>query len=153
LTAAVEKGPAEISKEYTVKRLLVAMGLLASISVCPLLAQTVVLKGKVPFDFHVGSVDMPAGEYTVKQLGSLVSVRTAEGRPVTAMYLTSPTRAPETRRDGTMVFNRYGDDYFLTKVWIPNSTEGRALPTSKREKELISRAVTVQTASTRLERQ
>jgi hypothetical protein len=136
-----------------VKRLLVAMGLLASISVCPLLAQTVVLKGKVPFDFHVGSVDMPAGDYTVRQSGSIVTVRTAEGRTVTASYLTSPTRAPEARRDGTMVFNRYGDDYFLTKVWIPNSTEGRALPTSKREKELISRAVTVQTASTRLERQ
>ena len=133
------------------KRLLVAMGLLASISVCPLLAQTVVLKGKVPFDFHVGSVDMPAGEYTVQQSGSIVTVRTAEGRTVTAAYLTLPTRA-EARRDGTMVFNRYGDEYFLTKVWIPNSTEGRALPTSKREKELISRAATVETASTRLER-
>ncbi len=134
------------------KRLLLAMGLLASISICPLLAQTVVLKGKVPFDFHVGSVDMPAGEYTVQQSGSIVRVRTAEGRPVSAAYLTSPTRAPEARRDGTMVFNRYGDEYFLTKVWIPNSTEGRALPRSKREKELISRAATVQTASTRLER-
>ena len=45
------------------KHLLLAMGLFASISTFPLRAQTVVLKGKVPFDFHVGSVDMPAGEY------------------------------------------------------------------------------------------
>lgn len=134
------------------KHLLLVMGLFASISTLPLRAQTVVLKGKVPFDFHVGSVDMPAGEYIVQQSGALVTVRNSDGKKLTAMYLSLPTPAPEARADGTMVFNRYGEDYFLTKVWIPNSKEGRALPTSKREKELISRMALVQTASTRLER-
>jgi hypothetical protein len=134
------------------KRFAIAMGLLASITSCPLLAQTITLKGNVPFDFHMGKVDMPAGEYTVHQSGSLVTVRTAQGRHVSAMYLTLPTPAPAGRADGALVFNRYGDDYFLTKIWVPNSTEGRILPTSSREKELISRAATIQTASTKLDR-
>ena len=134
------------------KRFAIAMGLLASITSCPLLAQTITLKGNVPFDFHMGKVDMPAGEYTVHQSGALVTVRSAADRHVSAMYLTLPTPAPAARANGALVFNRYGDDYFLAKVWIPNSTEGRALPTSSREKELISRAATVQTASTELDR-
>ena len=134
------------------KRFAIAMGLLASITSCSLFAQTITLKGTVPFDFHMGKVDMPAGEYTVHQSGALITVRTAQGRPVSATYLTLPTSAPSPRANGALVFNRYGDDYFLTKVWIPNSSDGRALPTSSREKELISRAGIVQTASTKLDR-
>jgi hypothetical protein len=134
------------------KRFALAMGLLASISSAPLFSQTITLKGKVPFDFHVGKVDMPAGEYLVQQSGPVITVRTAEGRTISAMYLTLPSRAPAARATGALVFNRYGEDYFLSKVWLPNSTEGRALPVLSREKELISRVATVQTASTKLER-
>jgi hypothetical protein len=134
------------------KRFAIAMGLLASISSLPLPAQTITLAGKVPFDFHVGSVDMPAGEYVIHQSGPVVTVHSAEAPRVSAMYLTLPSRAPAARADGALVFNRYGNDYFLSKVWIPNSKEGRALRAGSREKELISHAATVQTASTRLER-
>jgi hypothetical protein len=134
------------------KRFAIAMGLLAAITSCPLLAQTITLKGNVPFDFHMGTVNMPAGEYTIHQSGALVTVRNAEGRNISAMYLTLPKTAPAGRNYGALVFNRYGNDYFLTQIWVPNSTEGRVLPVSTREKELISRAGAVQTASTTLER-
>ena len=134
------------------KRFAIALGLLASFTSVPLLAQSITLKGNVPFDFHMGKVDMPAGEYLIQQSGAIITVRRAEGRPVSAMYLTLPTPAPAGRSTGALVFNRYGEDYFLVKVWTPNSTEGRIFPTSSRERELISRVATVQTASIKLER-
>ena len=134
------------------KRLAIAMGLLASITTLPLPAQTVTLKANVPFDFRMGSVYMPAGEYTVHQSGSVIRLRGTQSKPISAMFLTQPTSAKARRTEGTLVFNRYGDDYFLSKVWTPNSANGRALPTSAREKELMSRAGFVQTASTALER-
>jgi hypothetical protein len=131
------------------KRLVLAIGLLASIQ---LTAQTIKLKATAPFDFRVGEVLMPAGAYDVLQSGFLVTVRAAEGKPVSASYLTLPASGPVTRGKGLLVFNRYGDEYFLTKVIAPNSSEGRMIPKGKQEKELIARARGVQTASTDLYR-
>jgi len=35
-----------------------------------------------------------------------------------------------------LVFNRYGDKYFLSQVWIAGETRRRELPKSSREKEV-----------------
>ena len=69
------------------KRLVLAIGLLASIQ---LTAQTIKLKATVPFDFRMGQVLMTAGEYDVIQSGPLVTMRSAEGKPTSASYLTLP---------------------------------------------------------------
>lgn len=131
------------------KRLVLAIGLLASIQ---LTAQTTKLKASVPFDFRMGEVFMPAGAYDVTQSGFLVTVRATEGKAISASYLTLPTSGPLTRGKGSLVFNRYDDEYFLTKVIAPDSTDARAVPKGKQEKELIARAHGVQTASAALQR-
>jgi hypothetical protein len=46
-----------------------------------------------------------------------------------------------------LLFNRYGNDYFLTKVVAPDSSAGRVIPKSKQEKELMARVRGVETAS------
>ena len=37
---------------------------------------------------------------------------------------------------GTLLFNRYGSTYYLSKVWPAGSKEAQATPKTAREKEL-----------------
>jgi hypothetical protein len=40
---------------------------------------------------------------------------------------------------GKLVFNRYGDQYFLSKIWAASSDSGRELPKSRLEREVAQR--------------
>lgn len=35
-----------------------------------------------------------------------------------------------------LVFNRYGNQYFLSQIWVKGATLGRQLPKTSREKEV-----------------
>jgi hypothetical protein len=45
-----------------------------------------------------------------------------------------------------LVFNKYGDKYFLSSVWMPGRGVGNALPTSKTESETALRAALAPTS-------
>jgi hypothetical protein len=125
------------------KRLFFAAGLFMaaastySYGQMPAYTQTAV--AQIPFDFQTGDVFMPAGKYIINQKGDLLTVRGEAGKP-SAMLLTSVT---STRRPASgpasLTFTRYDNDYFLAKIWSADSREGRAVPKSKREKELARR--------------
>jgi hypothetical protein len=133
------------------KRIALASGLLAVMSCLPLTAQTLNLKADVPFDFQFGDVPMRAGHYQVVHAGPVLTMRSADGRS-SASYLTLPASRSETRTKGVLVFNRYGNAYFLTKVVPPNEGDGRIVPKSKLEKEVIARVAVVGTETAALKR-
>jgi hypothetical protein len=84
----------------------------------------------------MGQVNFPAGDYQFKQSGHMLVVHQERGDRSTAMALTLPVarmKAPET---GVVEFQRYGDTYFLAKIWSPNSPDGAVLPKTPLEKEL-----------------
>jgi hypothetical protein len=132
-------------------RLAFVAGLFASLACFCLHAQTIDLRANIPFDFRMGEVLMPAGEYKIHQSAGILTVRSESGSPA-AVTLTLPASRKVASTDGTLVFNRYGDSYFLTTVWTPNSRGGITLPKSSREKELVARAGSVQTAGIPLQR-
>jgi hypothetical protein len=126
------------------KRLHFALGLLAAMAGSGLEAQ-VLLEAKVPFEFRMGQVNFPAGDYQFKHSGHVLVVHQEQGDRSTAMTLTLPiarTKAPET---GVLEFKRYGDTYFLAKIWSPNSPDGAALPKTPLEKELARTTPPVRT--------
>ena len=110
-------------------------------------AQTLNLRASIPFDFRVGKVLMPAGDYEIYHTGDVVRVRNANGSINGAICLTMPTTGSERRTLGGLEFNRYDDDYFLAKVWSPYSKDGRTLPKSTYEKTILARGVNVQTTA------
>jgi hypothetical protein len=110
-------------------------------------AQTIDMHAKVPFDFRMGDTLLPAGEYVIHHAGGLLALRGQDGLHAGAMYLTLPAYRKGPPSKGTLEFTRYGDSYFLAKIWAPDSTDGRALIRTKREKELASRVGTTQTAT------
>jgi hypothetical protein len=134
-------------------RLTFAAGLFASVACFCLQAQSNDLLASIPFDFRIRDVVMPAGDYKIYQASNgLVTLRKQNGAPKAAAFLSIPASRGKSSDNGALVFNRYGDTYFLSNVWAPNSHEGRTIPKSASEKELISRAGQVQTAGITLRR-
>jgi hypothetical protein len=78
-------------------------------------AQQQVIQGKIPFNFTVGEVVLPAGEYEVVSLGDqVIKIRTADGRNwAVIMGLQSHHDAFGGSR---LEFDRIGDSYFLRRV-------------------------------------
>jgi hypothetical protein len=50
--------------------------------------------------------------------------------------ITHGAQAKEPQSESKLVFNRYGNRYFLSQVWTAGSIRGRQLPISPREKEM-----------------
>ena len=91
----------------------------------------------VPFDFTVGNTMLQAGAYTVN-LGlapSTIALRSADGRAA-EMIVSHAAVALTPTKNAKLVFNRYGDRYFLRQVWNVTSSIGREVPKSAREREL-----------------
>jgi hypothetical protein len=129
------------------KRLFFAIGLFAAVACSDLRAQTMELRAKVPFDFRMGEKLMPAGLYLIHHSAGLLTVREQGGSNTAAMFLTLPEYRPHTPTTGTLEFNRYGENYFLAKIWAPGSRDGRSLTKSSTEKEIASRVGEVYSAS------
>jgi hypothetical protein len=128
------------------KHLLYAAGLFTALA-CSINAQTSTARANVPFDFRMGQSVMPAGNYLIEASGALLTFRQQGGTRKSAMQLTLPTSRRQESSQPKLEFHRYGSDYFLTAIWSQQSHEGRALPQSKFERELISHAQLSQTAS------
>jgi len=124
---------------------LAAFALLAMV-VQPIFAQSAgALKITIPFNFTIGKTQLPSGDYTIQSLsGAEVRVQSDgnDNRP-SVIFLTVPAGSKGTSETGKLVFNRYGDQYFLSEIWQPvNSREralGRALIKSRAEIELAKK--------------
>jgi hypothetical protein len=82
----------------------------------------------VPFDFTVGKVTLPAGSYSVSRIGTIqthVSLKNRDGNEGAFEQINSVQLNPGQMSDATkLVFNRYGDQYFLAVFWNLGSTTG-----------------------------
>ena len=83
------------------------------------IAQQPALKANIPFDFTVGNTWMPAGEYTVTSpMHSIVQLRSAD-LAKTATIVSSQSYN-ESDSGSKLVFDKYGDRYFLHRVLCPS---------------------------------
>jgi hypothetical protein len=121
-----------------------AIGLLsiAALATCTgAIAQQPALKAKIPFDFRVGDTWMPAGEYTISSpLHQIVQIR-SDDLAKTTMIVSS--QSPYESRSGSqLVFDKYGDQYFLHRVLCPTVTSlNLDVPQGKAEKQARSRSL------------
>jgi hypothetical protein len=92
----------------------------------------------IPFAFTAGSATLPAGEYRVQKMdrNSAVLLIDCWDAKASALVITNAAQAKETQTESKLVFNRYGNRYFLSQVWNAGSIRGRQLPISPREKEM-----------------
>jgi len=133
------------------KRLILAAGLFAATLSASLHAQTMDMKASIPFDFRIGNAAFPSGEYSVRNSGGVLSVAKITGDRKSGIFMTVGDDHQKTSTGmGTLEFHRYGDAYYLSKVWTPESSTARALPKTPRELELASHIGMPGTASVAL---
>ena len=119
-----------------------AIGLLtiASLATCTgAIAQQ--LKANIPFGFTVGNTWMPAGEYTISSpLRQVVQVRSVDLAKIATIV--SSQGYNESRSGSKLVFDKYGDQYFLRRVLSPNfASLNLDVPQGKAEKQARSRSL------------
>jgi len=118
------------------KRLILAAGLFAATLTASLHAQTMNMQASIPFEFRIGNTVLPSGEYTIRHSGGVLFVKQTGGAHKGGIFLTVGPAGSSA--SGTLLFNRYGSTYYLSKVWPAGSKEAQAAPKTAREKELES---------------
>lgn len=101
------------------------------------------IAGNIPFDFAVGDTKLPAGNYTLRRIALTTSydrlvIKSSDGRGVSHTVMTMPNRTSQVQKQSKLVFNRYGDQYFLSQVWMAGSDTGRDLFPSRNERNLLN---------------
>ena len=125
------------------KQLYMVVTIIALITVAGLSsvkAQTrALLKANIPFAFNVGNKTMPAGEYTVRCTNPSSDLKVLQilssGGHQSALVLTSSVSG-KIQVNAKLMFNRYGDQYFLAQAWLPADSIGIQAPASRTEKHL-----------------
>ena len=91
----------------------------------------------IPFDFVIAGKTLPAGEYVVERStqhsAAGLSIRSV-GRNSGVYVLTANVESNERPEDSKLVFNRYGDRYFLSEFWTAGQASGRKLIKSGEER-------------------
>ncbi len=102
-------------------------------------AQSGRMRATIPFGFYVGDSLLPAGEYQLQVLENGVAKVFNQDNYASVMFNTVRSSDPA-RQFGPaqVVFNKYGDDYFLSEMWWAGARDAvKPLP-STRELQLAN---------------
>ncbi len=98
------------------------------------------LQVKIPFNFTICREQLPAGKYTFRHASNpsahVLSIRNADNS-VVEIACTNDVQSPKSVEAGKLIFNRYGDQYFLAEAWWPGDDIGHQIAKSERERTLI----------------
>jgi hypothetical protein len=125
------------------KRLIFCVTMLAL--ALPLLAASVSAQDRelvvnIPFNFTACREILPAGKYKVRPITSantnVLLMRSADNRSA-EIVCTHDLQGTKPVSTGKLIFNRYGEQYFLAEMWFPGRQTGNQLIKSEKEEALI----------------
>ena len=95
------------------------------------------LIANIPFEFRVGSKTLPAGEYTVSRLNPafshpILQLRSRDGRANILVHMQGVIGKEQ--ENTTLIFNRYGNQYYFSQVWVGGDNSGLEAPKSRAER-------------------
>jgi hypothetical protein len=105
-------------------------------------AQTHGVKATMPFDFTVGSKLLPPGTYKILPVNDDVIEIQNQDKTVSILSQSSPDSSVS-ENGGKLVFDKFGDQYFLREVLGGAYALNVNLPASKSEKYAHTREATV----------
>ena len=128
-------------KTQFISKLLILALLIAAGGICTKaqgLAQGTI-EADVPFAFIVGKKTFPAGKYTFKRADDtnpeVLEISDGSGRR-TIFFKAGTAQANEYPRQTNLVFDKIGDQYFLSEIWTSDTNFGYRLPRTNAEKSL-----------------
>jgi len=114
------------------KRLVLSI-LTVSVLALPVCAQRPAAVGDIPFGFVAGNMTMPAGAYAFGYSTGLFTVTLAGPDRHTNFLSANPEETQSVPEQATLIFHRYGDQYFLSEIRTPDGS--REFPVSRLEIE------------------
>jgi len=100
-------------------------------------AGSIEIRADIPFDFVAGNKMLPAGTYNVSRPATgTLQIRNHKLDHGIATVLVNAMESAKTQSSTRLIFNRYGDRYFLSQVWTVGRATGDSVPKSSQEREL-----------------
>jgi hypothetical protein len=97
-----------------------------------------VIRADIPFSFYVGNKQFPAGRYEIRRLDSQTNVLEIINREkkLSAVFLTENVLMQVGASHGELIFDRYGDKEFLSKILDQGDKVEAELMKSRAEKRM-----------------
>ena len=123
------------------KRILMTLAVLGVFAASSMAVEFNAMTARVPFDFELAGMQFQAGTYQIERGGqpNLLAIRDSAGH-VRAAFQTNPLYNNNRTQQAMLVFNKYGDRYFLSRVWTSDANPGYQLRKSRIERELLAAA-------------
>ncbi len=97
------------------------------------------LEVTVPFQFYAGNAKLPAGKYILHMLDNsdlrIMEISTPDGS-MSALFEVEDAEANFAPRKSELIFNKYGDRYFLARVFDEGNPDGTRVPESQYQKRV-----------------
>jgi hypothetical protein len=111
------------------------IGSLASTQPASAQSGTPLAEANIPFAFQTPMQTLPAGKYRIdRESGHLILLKGPAQAGFVEMH---NARKSNAANHGYLVFDRYGDKYFLRQIWTAGDTDGLECPKSRAEKESL----------------
>lgn len=109
------------------------LGSIASTPFASAQGLTAAAEVNIPFAFQTTTHTLPAGKYRIVQESR--NVIWLQGTSTGAFAVTYDAVASKAPTHGMVVFNKYGDKYYLHEIWTAGNNVGLECPKSRAEKE------------------
>ena len=105
------------------------------------------LEVNIPFQFHAGNAKLPAGKYRIHMLDdsdlTIMEISSADGS-TSALFQVQEAEANTTPAKSELIFNKYGNRYFLAKLFDEGNPSGSQVLKSPYEKKVSQQAAEAQ---------
>jgi len=101
----------------------------------------------IPFQFHAGNTKLPAGKYRIHVLENsdlTVMEITSADDSTSALFQVEESDTNSAPAKSELIFNKYGNRYFLAKLYDEGNASGSKLVESRYEKQISKSAVEAQ---------
>ena len=89
----------------------------------------------IPFEFSAGKTTLPAGIYSIKRMsGDKVTLRSEDGKSTVILNAPVTNNSTDPNASERLVFERFGEQYALSQIWLTADT-GRQVWTNKKHEK------------------
>jgi hypothetical protein len=101
----------------------------------------------IPFQFHAGNTKLPAGKYRIHMLDdsdlTVMEITSADGS-TSALFQVQESDANSAPAKSELIFNKYGNRYFLAKLFDEGNPNGSEVLKSRYETKMSQAALEAQ---------
>jgi hypothetical protein len=119
--------------------LVMAVAFLPALLHAQMAIKTPLFRVDVPFAFMASGVHLPAGSYIVSHVDpSLILIETQDGKARALVHVAIENSNSSTPTK--LVFNKYGDQYFMAQVWTDQDQQVHHCTKCPAEMQLVAKA-------------